>query len=234
MQRSQKSVHGIIGQTRKSKHVTEWEVAYHEILSINNAFHTLTCSNLGSRESYLHHELVGNYSKIYNSHLHQVYVFLESIGNPYDLETNYNRQLYNIVTEAVVPRSTAEKLLCFCDYGKEKYIELRAKRTVQKEASLSSTIKKIHMPNFLTHLTNKEKIKSAKFSTKQLSASHRSFEVTCSRGIPMAEILQYNLFPTNILFDEDYTFKPDKATLVKKLKERLEDFQKHPGQVRQW
>ena len=50
----------------------------------------------------------------------------------------------------------------------------------------------------------------------------------------MAEILQYNLFPTNILFDEDYTFKPDKATLVKKLKERLEDFQKHPGQVRQW
>ena len=38
-QRSQKSVHGIIGQTRKSKYVTEWEVAYHEILSINYVSH---------------------------------------------------------------------------------------------------------------------------------------------------------------------------------------------------
>ena len=113
IQRSQKSVHGIIGQTRKSKYATEWEVAYHEILSINNVFRTLTCSNLGSRESYLHHELVGNYSKIYNSHLLQAYEFLESRGNPYDLEINYNSQLYNIATGAVVPRSTAEKLLCF-------------------------------------------------------------------------------------------------------------------------
>ena len=85
------------------------------------------------------------------------------------------------------------------------------------------------MPNFLTHLKNKEKTKtkSSKFSTKQLSASHKSFEVAHSRGILIAEILQYDLFPTNILFDEDYTFKLDKATSVKKLEERLE-----PGDLR--
>ena len=142
---------------------------------------TLTCSNLGSPESYLNHELVGNYSKMYDSHLHQVHEFLESRGNLYDLEINYNKQLYNIATGAVVPRSTAEKLLSFYDYGKEKYIEFRTNRFVQKETSLSSTIKKIHMPNFLIHLKNKEKtkIKSVKFSTKQLSASHKSFEVAC-------------------------------------------------------
>ena len=130
--RSQKSIHGIIGQTRKSKYVTELEVAYHETLSIN-VFQALTCSNLGSCESYLHYELVGNYSKIYNNHLHQVYESLKSRGNPYDLEINYNRQLYNIATGAVVPRSTAEELLCFYDYRKEKYIEFRTNRFVQKE-----------------------------------------------------------------------------------------------------
>ena len=32
IQKSQNSVHGIIGQTRKLKYVTEWEVAYHKIL----------------------------------------------------------------------------------------------------------------------------------------------------------------------------------------------------------
>ena len=166
---------------------------------------------------------------MYDSHLHQVYEFLESRGNLYDLEINYNKQLYNIATGAVVPRSTAEKLLCFYNYGKEKYIEFRTNRSVQKEASFSSTIKKIHMPNFLTHLKNKEKTKtkSSKFSTKQLSASHKSFEVAHSHGILIAEILQYDLFPTNILFDEDYTFKLDKATSVKKLEERLE-----PGDLR--
>ena len=56
------------------------------------------------------------------------------------------------------------------------------------------------MPNFLTLLKRKEKTKtkSAKFSNKQLSASHKSFEVARSRGIPIAKILQYDLFPTNI------------------------------------
>ena len=81
----------------------------------------------------------------------------------------------------------------------------------------------------MTHLKNKEKTKtkSAKFFTKQLSASHKSFEVARSRGIPIAEILQYDLFPAYIVFDEDYTFKPDKAISVKKLEERLE-----PGDLR--
>ena len=170
----QESAHGIISDIRKSNYVTKWEVAYHDILSINNVLRTLTCSNLGSCKSYLHHELVGNYSEIYNNHLHQVYEFLESRGNPYGLEINYNRQHYNIATGVVVPHSTAEKLLCFHDYGKEKYIEFRTNRFVQKERSLSSTIEKIHMPNFLTNLKNKEKIKikSTKFSIQQLSASH--------------------------------------------------------------
>ena len=86
--------------------------------------------------------------------------FLESRGNPYDLEINFSRQLYNTARGAVVPSSTAEKLLCFYDYGIEKCIDFMINCLVQKETSLSSTIKKIHMPNFLTHLKNKEKTKT--------------------------------------------------------------------------
>ena len=117
----------------------------------------------------------------------------------------------------MVPHSTVEKILSFYDYQKKNYIEFKTKRLVQKDTSLSSIIKKIHMPNFLTHLRNKEKTKtkSTKLSTKQLSTSHKSFKVARSRSIPIAEILRYNLFPTNILFDKDYTFKRDKTTLVK-------------------
>ena len=86
----------------------------------------------------------------------------------------------------------------------------------QNTCSLSSTVKKIHMPNFLTHLKKrrKPKTKSPDLSTKQLLTSHKSFEVTHSCCIPIAEILQYSLSPTNILFDEDYTFKSAKVALV--------------------
>ena len=164
--RFQRRVYSIIGQTRKAKYVTEWQVAYHEILSINNVFRTLTFCNLGSGQSYLHHELVRNYSKIYNTLPPQVHEFLESRGNPYGLEITYNRQIYNIATGAEVPHSTEKKLICFYDKRKKKYVEFRTNRFVQNNASLSSTIKKIHMPNFLTLSKNKEKTKtkSAKFS----------------------------------------------------------------------
>ena len=124
----------------------------------------------------------------------------------------------------MVLRSTAEKLLCFYDYGTEKYIKFRRNHFDKKDASLSSTIKKIPMPKFLPYLKNKEKTKtkSAKLSSKQLSASNKSFEVARSRSIPIAEILRYNLFPSNILFDQGYILKLDKATLVKKLEKRPE------------
>ena len=42
IQRSQKSAGGIIGQTRQSEYVTKWEIVYHEILSISNAFREIS------------------------------------------------------------------------------------------------------------------------------------------------------------------------------------------------
>ena len=59
--RSQKSISGIIGQTGQREYVTKWEIVYHEILSISNKFRSLTNSNLGSRETEMHHELDQNF-----------------------------------------------------------------------------------------------------------------------------------------------------------------------------
>ena len=109
---------------------------------------------------------------------------------------NYNRQLYYVATGAEVPRSTAENLLCFYDYGKQKYIEFKTNRFVQKDTSFSSTTKKIYIPNLLTQEHVKTKTKSAKLSPKHLSAPHKSFQMARSCSIPIAEILHYNLFPT--------------------------------------
>ena len=55
--RSQKSASRILGQIRQREYVTKWEIVYHEIPPISNKFRSLTDSNLGSRETELHHEL---------------------------------------------------------------------------------------------------------------------------------------------------------------------------------
>ena len=55
--RPQKSASRILGQIRQREYVTKWEIVYHEIPSMSNKFRSLTDSNLGSRETELHHEL---------------------------------------------------------------------------------------------------------------------------------------------------------------------------------
>ena len=42
IQRSKKSSGGVIGQTSNIKFVTEWELTYHEVLSICNMFRNIT------------------------------------------------------------------------------------------------------------------------------------------------------------------------------------------------
>ena len=60
IQRSKKSTSGIIGQSRQTSYVTEWELVYHDILAISNIFTSITSHSLGFRETDLHHELSGS------------------------------------------------------------------------------------------------------------------------------------------------------------------------------
>ena len=75
IQRAQKSSSGIIGQTRRISYMPEWEAVYHEILAITNTFRRLTNSTLGASESELHHEIDGNYAKVFNAQVRNIKLF---------------------------------------------------------------------------------------------------------------------------------------------------------------
>ena len=98
-------------------------------ISINNVFHTLTCSNLEQREWYAHHELVWNYSKICNSYQHQGHDLLENRRNQYDPE----------ISGAVVPPSTSKKLLFSTIMGKRSTL-------YSEQIALLKKIKASHQP----------------------------------------------------------------------------------------
>ena len=80
--RSQRSVDGIIGQTRQRAYVTKWEIVYHEILAISNTFRGLTHANLGSNETNVHQELNKNFCKSFNTDVNNVYSYFTEKGNP--------------------------------------------------------------------------------------------------------------------------------------------------------
>ena len=120
------------------------------------------------------------------------------------------------MTGAVVPSPVANRLLNFYEHGEEQYNKFSYDRFVTKTVSLSATIKKVKLPNFASANTNnstKKAVKSAEITVKDVSAAHKSYEIARGRGIPIAEILEYDLFRTNALFNGDFTTKPDKPSL---------------------
>ena len=131
IQRSKKGTGGIIGQTKKESYVTEWELVYHEVLSISRCFADLTKSALfKSVAVLLHHELGGHSADEFNESVEKVACFIEQRDNPYTL--SLSTKLYHITTGQLVPEEISKKLLNAYEHGKDEYITFRDERLCHK------------------------------------------------------------------------------------------------------
>ena len=126
IQRLQKAVGGIIGQTRKLEYVTEWEAIYHEIPDISNTFRDLVNTKVGDREYDLHHELGGNHSHVFNNQMKKVTDFIRVRGNPF-IETSLIK-LHNFVTGTSVVESAVDRILNFHTNSNTRYEIFRKAR----------------------------------------------------------------------------------------------------------
>ena len=120
IRRVQKSSSGIIGQTRWISYVSKWEVVYNEIIAISNTFRRLTNSTLGESESELHHELDGNYAKVFNAQVTNITNFLVARGNSYLPESQ--PQLRNIISSVHASESATQQLIEFYQNSVESYL----------------------------------------------------------------------------------------------------------------
>ena len=204
------------------QYVKEWESVYHELLSINNTFRFLTNSNLGSSEVSVHHELAGNFSRIYNNDVQAVLEFVKARGNPYNSSSKTNSLKF--VTEEVIPRPAAERLVNIYDHGKQADLQFRTDPFIKRTAGLSAPIKKARIKPSFSSLKKCafDKGTPLSISAKQVSTSNKRVEIARSRSIPLSDILQYNIFDSNPLFDNNgYIKKPRKHELVTILEEKL-------------
>ena len=149
--RSQKSVGGIIGQTRQREYVTKWKIIYDEFLAISTC-RGLTQANIGSNETNVHHELDKNFCKSFNTDVDNVYSYFTEKGNPYImLEPNF----YNITSKEIFSDIIVQKFLnVFCD-GLQQYKIFREERYIQKIKKLSDTITKYNFSN-LGHISKSD------------------------------------------------------------------------------
>lgn len=81
--RSQKSTEGIIGQTKVKDYITEWELAYHEVLLSRKAFPGLLNITQVVSELRMHHELTGSLRNQMEANIQQMLQYVESRENPY-------------------------------------------------------------------------------------------------------------------------------------------------------
>ena len=109
----------MIGQTKQEAFVTEWELAYHEVLAISKCHKEITSSQLASSDAELtHRELTVRSVVEYNEAASKVINFIREKGNPYRISAN--TKLHHFTSGQIVPESTAEKLIDYFDHGQKE------------------------------------------------------------------------------------------------------------------
>ena len=84
IQRSKKGSGGVIGQTNQEAFVTEWKLAYHEVLAISKCRKEKTGSQLPNSDADLtHRELTARSIVEYNEAVSKFINFMKEKGNPY-------------------------------------------------------------------------------------------------------------------------------------------------------
>ena len=148
IQRSKKSPGGIIGQTKHQAYVTEWELAYHEVLAISNCYSNITKSVLVETDAIpLHKELSSNKILEYREAVEKVVTFIKERGNPY--ETFTSNKLHHFTSGLLVDPTTSSKILQYFDKGSEEYLIFRKERYIEKSKRLGDSIKRLAVPTFL-------------------------------------------------------------------------------------
>ena len=146
IQRSKKSVKGIINQTRQVAYVSQWEIVYHD------SFRQLINVEADYRGTVIHHELGGNVSGRLSSYVKKIYDFIAARGNPYVMRQTSSK-LHHFITGQLVTPEYAVRLLSFMENGKSDFLEFRKERFKEKSKKLSDIITKVKLPSLYSDAT---------------------------------------------------------------------------------
>ena len=220
IQRSKTSPDGNIGQTRKLSYVSEWELVYHEMLAISNSFSDIiqpdAIKDIGAVP---HHELKGSYSSQINISIERVAEFLERRGNPFQSAALAPHHILS--TGEMVPQEVTD--IGFFSHGNNEYENFRKERFIDKDKHSSDTIHKVNLAKFSSvEPKTKTASRNIRSLNKKLGEAQKLYDIALSRGMPIEDILHFDITMESCLFtDDDFTEKPNKYEIVKELRRTL-------------
>lgn len=222
IQRSSKSVGGIVGQTKNLAIAVEWQLIFHEILLISNNFREIMndISMDHSESARVHHELTGRKADMLNKNVARLLDYVNGKGNPYIIEVP-GIKLHNLVTKQLADKEVALRLLQLQENGDRLIKEFRNERFLQKTKKLSATISKRNLPkmDFKPSPTISTTLNTV--SSKMIAAAQREIEIIKERGMSFKTIYSYDILPISPIFEGDLPSKPDKSTLISDLEKNL-------------
>ena len=217
--RSAKSTHGIIGQTRSLNYVTQWQLLYHEVLSISNLFLEITCPSIEEdEETVVHHDLSKSKIKEINESIHDVKMFISDRGNPY-LLGDHSAKLKNISSQILASPIVSEKILKFHNLSIAKFESFQDVVYRKRTTLIGETIHKFNLLPINHKVFDKSAdSKDVKVSKKEIKAAKQLLKIVAQRVGGDEDVLKYDITPFSPLFERQYmTNAPDKSLLTSEL-----------------
>ena len=118
--RSQKSSSGIIGSTKSKKYVAEWELIYHEMLSISNLHRELTGVSNSYYQLSTNHEFTAAQTKSDEERIITILSYIQDYKNPF-LPASKDTKLHNIFTQEIMTNEIRSDMLNFNQKSKDIY-----------------------------------------------------------------------------------------------------------------
>lgn len=172
--RSGKSAGGTVGQSLRYDYVAEWQLIYHESLSISKAFHELVGVSVLKHSECQHHHFSASATNFMNVNMVKLLDFSVAQGNPF--ANSISSKLYNFITKQLVDRATADRLLNLFQNGQLSYKEFYEERFVRKTKKLiGGTISRRNMPAFTDILGSQKK------HDKDIATGQRKMDVARER-----------------------------------------------------
>ena len=131
IQRSKKGAGGIIGQTKQNTFVTEWELAYHEVLDIRKSYSNITRSILAETDATtLNKKLRSKNMNEYYEAVKQAVDFLNKRSNPYKVVGSV--KLHHFISKQVVPGDNSDCILSVFGKWEQNLLEISGRAFPEK------------------------------------------------------------------------------------------------------
>ena len=229
--------HVIVGSSGEASVVAEFDILYHEMISLHNLLTDLVKDDpMNHLENVVHHSLGGKKGPNFNSHVSKLLTYVKNHKTPY-ADINSAVPLHNLFTQISVPQPVATRILNVLSNGSKGYEAFRKERFVEKEKKLFNRITPVKLPKFQTSpsgnnkVSEKSQAKDSKALPKsnlmELSTAKQHQEVDMARGLSQSDLLSHDLFPDSVIFDGDFCTKTsNKAGVVTEMESVLSEIDK--------